>query len=67
MEFRAGYSASISSYSLVHECACACIPYTNVHANVLSLTACQPVVSPHQGSRHFVVELETLVQYHSQN
>ena len=31
-----------SSYSLVHECACACIPCTNVHAhaNVLSLTAC---------------------------
>ena len=39
MGFRAGYSASFSSYSLVHECTCVCIPYTKVHANILSLTA----------------------------
>ena len=36
--FRVGYRALFSSYSLVHKCACACILYTSVHANVLSLT-----------------------------
>ena len=38
--FRVGYRALFSSYSLVHKCACACILYTSVHANVLSLTTC---------------------------
>ena len=43
--FRADYSASVLSYSLVHECACTCIPYTNVHANVLSPSACYRIRS----------------------
>ena len=38
--FRTCYSASFSSYSLVYECTRVCIPYINVHANILSLTAC---------------------------